>query len=367
VAFRSRPKRGRIGLRLLAVVAAATTALLTACGGQHQSTEVTLKRVSRNTSFASLKAHRSPNCPPPSRKWHVSVDGREGAPSIGILTAKNRGFFEDVGIDVWVGSPEIPNRPVHYVADGTDDLGVAQLPQVVLAKEKGIPIVAIGSVISEPTAAMIWLKKSDIHSIADLEGKTIGFPGIPFQEKLLKFVLGRAGMTLQDVNLEPVAYGMVRALLRGKVDAIFGGSENVEGAVLKTRGASPVIRRVQALGVPGYDELVVVARSRCVARYPRLIRAFMSAVARGTKAAIEDPRRAVRLIERDPESMSELSWRETEAQVKATLPLLSRSGYIDPRQADDLVAWMSAHGLAWEEPPVAGLFTNDYLASHRGP
>lgn len=355
---------GSIRLCLLVIGLVATAALMTGCERQHQSGELTLKRASRATTFASLDPDPSPSCPPPSRKWHVTVDGPEGATNIGIMTAKNRGFFSDVGLDVWVGSPEIPNRPVHYVADGTDALGLAQLPQVVIAKEKGLPIVAIGSVISEPTAAMIWLKKSKIQRISDLKGKTIAFPGIPFQERLLQAVLKRAGMTLEDVNLKPVAYGVVRVLLKGKVDAIFGGSENVEGAVLKARGASPVIRRVQSLGVPGYDELVVIARSRCVARYPRLIRAFMSAVARGTQAAIKDPRRAVRLIERDPESMSGVSWRETESQVEATLPLLSRSGYIDPRRADDLVDWMSEHGLTREEPPVAGLISNGYLPSH---
>jgi putative hydroxymethylpyrimidine transport system substrate-binding protein len=347
------------GLALAAV-------LLTACGGADKSTEATEATDGRSTVSASTtpaKAYPPPNCPPPSRKWHVTVDGREGAENIGILTAKNRGFFTDVGLDVWVGSPEIPNRPVHYVAEGTDDLGLAQLPQVVIAKEKGVPIVAVGSLISQPTAAMIWLRKSKIRDVADLEGRTIAFPGIPFQERLLQAVLAREGLTLEDVELKPVAYGMVPALLKGKADAIFGGSPNIEGAVLKQRGASPVIKRVQDLGVPGYDELVVIARSRCVARYPHLIRAFMTAVARGTKEAMKDPRRAVRLIERDPESNSEFSWKETEAQVGATLPLLSGSARINLRRADELVGWMNEQGLTQAEPPVRGMLSNDFLPS----
>jgi hypothetical protein len=89
----------------------------------------------------------------------------------------------------------------------------------------------------------------------------------------------------------------------------------------------------------------------------------MSAVARGTREAIKDPRRAVRLIERDPESMSEVAWKETERQVESTLPLLSKSGYIDPQRVDDFVTWMGEQGLTRAEPPVAGLFSNDYLAS----
>jgi ABC-type nitrate/sulfonate/bicarbonate transport system substrate-binding protein len=102
--------------------------------------------------------------------------------------ALHRGFLEDVGLDVWAGSPLEPNRPASYVAKGTDDFGVVQQPQVVIAREKGMPIVAIGSVIS--------LKGSKIRGIRGLEGKTIAVPGIPYQERFLRALLARAGLTL---------------------------------------------------------------------------------------------------------------------------------------------------------------------------
>ena len=44
-----------------------------------------------------------------------------------------------------------------------DDFGVTQQPQVALARKTGHPIVAVGSLISQPTAAMIWLKGSKIR------------------------------------------------------------------------------------------------------------------------------------------------------------------------------------------------------------
>ena len=295
------------------------------------------------------------------QKLRVTLDGIEGAANVGIVMAVERGFFEDVGLDVWAGSPLEPSRPVQYVAKEIDAFGVAQQPQVVIGREKGADVVAVGSVIPQPTAAMIWLKESKIRSIADLEGKTIGFPGVPFQKGFLGMVLAQAGLTLEDVRVRNVRYEMVPTLLSGQVDAIFGGSWNLEGVELELAGAEPVIRRVQDLGIPDYEEGVVITRAELVDEDPQLVRDFMSAVARGTAAAAQDPEGAARAIKEAIGAVPDLHRKDRKAQLKATLPLLSRSGYMDPGQASDLVAWMHDRGLIQEEPAASKLLTNDYL------
>ena len=60
---------------------------------------------------------------------------------------------------------------------------------MVLERARGAQVVAVGSLISDPTAAMIWLEKSHIGGIADLKGKTIAIPGLPFQKSFLQSIL----------------------------------------------------------------------------------------------------------------------------------------------------------------------------------
>jgi len=328
--------RGR--LIALALVAA----LLTGCGGGGAETETGIDQ-------------------PWPETVEVTLDGRIGPANVGLLLAEKRGYFDDFRLDVRVGSPVRPNRPAAYVTFGTDDLGLAQLPQVLLAKEKGMPLVVVGSLLPQPTAAMIWLKSSGIRGVGDLKGKTIAIPGVRFQEALLKTVLERAGLTLADMELKRVGYDLVPALTSGRADAIFGGAWNVEGAALEARGARPVIRRVQSLGVPAYDELVVIGRSDYVAENPQLIRDFMSTAARGIADAVSDPDAAARVIAESNESSPEFSSKETEAALRATLPLLSASGHLDPAQAADLVDWMHEQGLIRKQWPRSELFTNEYL------
>jgi ABC-type nitrate/sulfonate/bicarbonate transport system substrate-binding protein len=340
------------------IVAVLVAALMAGCGESAAPGVSTQRAGSDDTAGSATPVAQHTKAPPLPPEIRVSLDGHMGAQNIGLLMAEKLGFFKDAGLSVWLGSPLRPSNTVSYVLTRMDEIGVVQLPQVAIARENGIPIEAVGSVISHPTAAMIWLKESGIETMDDLKGKTIGLPGIPFQEDLLGTVLEDVGLTLDDVDVQPLGYLLVPALLSARVDAIFGGSWNLEGAALEARGVEPVIKRVQTFGVPAYDELAVVTRSDRAAADPRMIRAFMSAVRRGTAAALRDPKEALRLLVKGSEVDEELTPEEIEAQLDATLPLLSKDGYIDPQRAVGLIDWMEEQGWIEKQMPVAELLTN---------
>ncbi len=335
------------------LAAGIAAALLAGCGGG-EGTETAAEPASKPAAKASAKPRKDTHI------W-VSLDGHAGAENVGILMAEARGYFEDVGLTVGAGTPSEPRSTVRYVNSRTADLGVSQLPQVALAAAKGRRISAVGTLLPHPTAALIWLGGSKVHGIADLKGKTIAVPGIPFQEDFLQILLAQAGLTFGDVKVKVAEYDLVSALVGGRADAIFG-SWNIEGAELEARGLDPVITPVRRTGAPAYDEIVVIARSRRASRNPQLIRDFMSAVARGTAAAIEDPKGAVRAIEESNERDTRLGHKELEAEVKATLPLLSKTGHMSPSRARRLIDWMRGERLIRQKLPVPRLLTNEYLA-----
>jgi len=342
--------------------------LLSGCGGESRLETAEKQPDAPDERKAARKKKREP-CFEGQRKVRLVVltlAGWEGPESAGIFMAEKRGYFADAGLKVATLSPETPNRPVKYVVEGTDDLGVAQQPQVALARENGKPIVAVGSLIPRPTATMIWLKRSKIGGIADLKGKTVAIPGLPYQKGFLQSILARAGLTLEDVTVRGVGYNLVPELVSGRVDAIFGGSGNVEGIALESQGLDPVITQVGTLGIPPYEELVFIARPDCVAKHPQVIRDFLAAVRRGTAAAAEDPVGAARGLAASFEGNPELSPREMEAGVKATLPLLSRTGHMNLRQANRLVDWMHGQGLHGQgfterRLPASAWLTNEYV------
>jgi len=327
-----------LGVGLIAV-------LLAGCGGG---------------SGTGTVAETSPTPPKELRHVMVALDGWRDPEMVGILMARERGYNEDAGLDVQTLSPASPTVNMQDVISGFDDFGVSHEPEVVLAKEKGAPIVIVGSLVPQPTAAMIWLKKSHIKDIADLKGKTIAFPGLPSQKDLLQSLLARGGLTLNDVKLENAGTRLIDSLLSGHADAIFGGSWNVEGAELEARGLETVIKRVEDAGVPPYDELVLITRSDLVAEEPQLVRDFVSAVLEGNAATVEDPEGTARVLDGAVESNPETELKETEAGIDATAPLLSEDGYVDPAQAEGLIDWMYEEGMIQRKVPVKTLLTNAY-------
>jgi len=290
------------------------------------------------------------------------LDGNVDAANVAVRLAAERGYFKDFGREISSGRPIGPNRPITYVLSEAEDLGIIPLPQFLMAREEAKPIVVIGSLVPQSTIAMIWLRKSGIRSVADLKGKTIAIPGAPFQARFLEAVLKRAGLAPEDVEVKRVGYNLLPVLIGGRADAIFGASWNIQGATLEARGLDPVIKRAPALGIPNYDELVFFTSKKVAAKEPDLIRDFMAGVDRGIAALTEDPGAAAKLF-KDDEADPEATPKTSEAEVAATLPLLSKTGYVDPVRVENLQRWMREEGMIRRQLPLSELFTEESLRS----
>jgi putative hydroxymethylpyrimidine transport system substrate-binding protein len=278
--------------------------------------------------------------------------------------AEKNGYFRDAGLDVSIQTPSDPAAPIKEVAAGRADLAISYEPEVVLARDKGLDVVAVGAIVNRPLTSMIWLKDSGIGGIADLRGKTVATAGIPYQEAYLKTILARANLSPDDVKVVNVGLGLLPAIVGGKAQAILGGFSNVEGIDLRLRGKAPVVTPVDQLGVPTYDELVLVAQGQRLAEDPQAIRLFIGALARGTAAAEEDPALATKAV---LDANKSLDPKVTSAEITATLPLLEPTekgrpfGYMDPGKWQDFIGWMRDNGLIGSLPPTSDVLSNDYL------
>jgi putative hydroxymethylpyrimidine transport system substrate-binding protein len=276
----------------------------------------------------------------------------------GIYMAEKLGYFDDAGLDVSIQTPSDPAAPTKLVAAGQSDLAISYEPEVLLAHENGLDVVAIGAIVDSPLTSMIWLAKSGIGGIADLRGKTIATAGIPYQDAYLKTILARANLTPADVNTVNVGFGLLPAILGGKADAMLGGFRNVEGVDLRLRGKAPVVTPVDQLGVPTYAELVLLADRERLEEDPEPYRLFLAALARGTAAAVDSPDATVgALLEANPDLDPKL----TRAEVDATLPLLSADGRMDAAEWAEFIGWMAENELIGSEPAPAQVLSNDYL------
>jgi putative hydroxymethylpyrimidine transport system substrate-binding protein len=292
------------------------------------------------------------------QSFSLTLDFYPNPDHAGIYMAQKLGYFDEAGLDVSIHTPSDPAAPIKEVAAGRTDLAISYEPEVLLAREQGLDVVAVSALVDRPLTSMIWLKSSKIGGIAGLRGKTIATAGIPYQDAYLKTILARAHLSPSDVSTVNVGYGLLPAIVGGRAQAMLGGFLNVEGVDLRLRGKGPVVTPVDKLGVPTYDELVLVAKRDRLEEDPEAIRLFLAALARGTAAAKENPKAAAKAL---LEANKDLDPKLTEAELAATLPLLSTRGAMSSAEWSSFIAWMHANGLISGRPAAAEALSDAYL------
>jgi putative hydroxymethylpyrimidine transport system substrate-binding protein len=281
----------------------------------------------------------------------------------GLYTALANGYFERAGLELVPHVPSDPSAPIRQVAAGRAELAISYEPEVLLAHEQGLDVVAIAALVDEPLTSLISLPAGGIAGPGDLKGKTVATAGIPYQTDYLETILSGAGLSLSDVRKVDVGLNLLPALLGGQADAILGGFRNVEGVDLTQRGASPSVVPVDQLGVPTYDELVLVAKGSELDESAEELRLFISALAKGTADAVADPQAATDNV---LEAGKGLDPALTRAEIDATLPLLQKEGgkpfgQISAEEWDLFASWMADNGLISEVPDSGDVLTNELL------
>lgn len=292
----------------------------------------------------------------------VTLDFYPNADHAGLYLAEKRGYFADAGLDVTIRAPSDPAAPIKEVAAGQTDLAISYEPEVLLAHDQGLDVRATAALVNQPLTSLIWLGDSGINGIGDLRGKTVATAGIPYQAAYLKTILQRANVAEGGVRQVGVGLGLLPALLGHKAAAILGGFRNVEGVDLRLRGQNPVVMPVDQLGVPTYDELVLVANGQRLEDDPEPVRLFIAALARGTADAVSDPDAALAAVMDANPSLDPTAAR---AELEATLPLLAqgkgRPFEMNPTTWRRFIAWMRDNGLIKALPAPGSVLTNDYL------
>ncbi len=293
----------------------------------------------------------------------LMLDFFPNADHAGIYAAEAGKHFENAGLDVKIRQPSDPAAPIKQVAAGRVDLAVSYEPEVLRARDEGLKVVAVAALVRKPLTSIISLPDAGIRTPKDLKGKTVGTAGIDYQSAYLREILLEAGVDPQTVKERNVGFALSPALLAKRVDATLGGFWNYEGTELELKKRDPRIIRVDDAGVPTYDELVIVANEDALERDGQRIRAFIGALARGTKDLEEDPEGAINgLLKANPDLDPELQ----RAAVKVTLPLFLPArgkpfGHLAPKEWQEFAGWMSENRLLTRVPDATGAFTNDLL------
>jgi putative hydroxymethylpyrimidine transport system substrate-binding protein len=297
-------------------------------------------------------------------KVDLALDYFPNADHAGIYAAAGSAAFKDLGLDVEIRTPSDPAAPLRLLAAGRVDLAISYEPEVLLARDKGAKLVAIGAIVQKPLTSVMSVGDRAITDPRQLAGKKVGTAGIPYQSAYLRAILDRAGVDPASVEEVNVGFNLGPAMLSKRVDATLGAFWNYEGVSLERERKRPTILRMEKLGVPTYNELVVVAREEDARERGHVLRRFMLALTRGHQALRDDPNAGIEPLLR---ANRDLDRGLQEASVRATLPVFFPEdeqqpfGYMDPQEWVAYGRWMAENDLLKRREDPQRAQTNEFL------
>lgn len=240
----------------------------------------------------------------------------------GYYFAKESGMYQNAGLDVDLipGGPDI--SPIQSVVTGASQFGVIGGDQILLAREKGVPVVAIAVIYKKTPVALVSLKKSNILKPSDLEGKTVAMVYGKDEEVMYRAMLDKAEVKRSSIKEVPLTFDLSQ-ITTGKVAAQVVYEMN-EPVLLKQKGFEINLMKPRDYGVNLYSDTLFTTEEM-IRDHPDVVRKFVQATIQGWKDSFTDPKTAIDYVLKTNSSLN----RDQQTQfLELSKPLIAGDGNI---------------------------------------
>ncbi len=268
----------------------------------------------------------------------------------GYYVAKDKGFYEEEGLDVTIlpGGPDI--APTQVIAGGGADVTVEWMPAALAAREKGLPLVNIAQPFKSSGMMLTCWKDAGISSPDDLKNRTLGvwFFGneFPFMSWMSQLGISTDGKS--DSGVEVLKQGFnVDPLLQRQADCISTMTYNEYWQVIDA-GVSPdelVTFKYEDQGVATLEDgLYVLEENLSDAAFVDKMERFVRASMKGWKYAEENPAEAAEIVLENDETGAQTEEHQNRMMGEIAKLTAGSNGALDPADFDRTVSTLLAGG-----------------------
>jgi putative hydroxymethylpyrimidine transport system substrate-binding protein len=280
----------------------------------------------------------------------VALDFVPNAVHAPIYEAVRQRFDRAHGVRLQIRRPGSGPDSAALVAAGKVDLGVLDIHDLAIARERGTDLVAVGERVDRPLAALI--AQPGIRRPRDLEGKTVGVSGLPSDPAFLKAIVTHDGGDYAKVKQVTIGFAAVSRLLSKRVDAV-PAFWNAEGVALKRRGLDVNEFRVDDYGAPPYPEVVLITSRHTLQAHRDRLKRALAAIEAGRRYALAHRQDAARTIAQAAES-DDLGLER--AQLDAVAPILAPGLKLDRAVLERWASFDARIGIVKRRPDVDAAF-----------
>ena len=288
--------------------------------------------------------------PAAPRTVDLALDFTPNAVHAPLYAAVRTGADRDEGVRLRIRPPGKGPDSLKLVSSGRVALGVLDIHDLAIARERGSDVVAVGALVQKPLAAL--LAQPRIRRPRDLAGRTVGVSGLPSDPAFLRAIVEHDGGDYARIKQVTIGFNAVSALSTGRVDAV-PAFWNAEGVALEQRGRPMRQFRVERYGAPPYPEVVLITSRRTLERRRKDIAGAVAAIEAGVRATLADRGAAVRDVARASRATDTALVR---AQLDAVAPLFSPPVRLDRAVLERWATFDAQIGLVDERPDVNRAF-----------
>jgi ABC-type nitrate/sulfonate/bicarbonate transport system substrate-binding protein len=209
----------------------------------------------------------------------------------GFYVAQENGYYRDAALETSIqpGGPDFP--AIQMVAGGNEQFGVTSADQILVAREKGVPVVALAVLYRKSPFVLFSLKASGIDAPEKFRGRKIGVKIGGNEELVYRAVLKKTAVQASSLTEVPVKFDLT-PLLTGQIEVWPGYSIN-EVIAAREKGFDVNIISPASYGLNFYADTLFTTE-KMLKEHADMVKRFVAATIKGWNYAAAHPEEAAR-------------------------------------------------------------------------
>lgn len=295
------------------------------------------------------------------KKVIVSLDWTPNTNHTGLYVSKDKGYYEEVGLEVEIIQPA-SGTAEQLVAARQADFGISFQENVTFARLENIPIVSIATIIQHNTSGFASLKDKGIKTPKDFEGRKYGGWGTPMEEATIEALM-------EKYNAD---FGKVEILTTGSTDFLASSTQDIDFAWI-FEGWTGIEAQLKGIDL-NYIDLgkenkaldyytpIIITDEKNIRENAEMVKKFIEATSKGYKYAMENPGEAAEiLLNNAPELDRRLVTKSQEYLSQKYQAEAPQWGVQKEEVWQRYTDWLYDNGLIEKKIDVTKAYTNDFL------
>ena len=287
-----------------------------------------------------------------------------GGDHVPYYYAQKMGWYKKEGIDLSIEPGKGSALATQKVGAGANQIGLADMAGVLVAKGKGADTVAVYNVYANSPQGMYWLKSSGITGIKDLVGKKIGNPAADGARVMWPALAKANGIDPKSVTWVNIDANAKLAALKSKAIDATTSFYNIHHIFQRELGDDLGFLAWRDAGLNPYGNSIIV-NAKYLKENKATVAKFVSVTQRAFAACVKDPKPCVQAM---IDANGALKF-DNELQNWHLVEVLMSDKYSrevalgihdDKRMADDYALVKQYIGLD-KEFDVKSVYTNEFL------